>query len=386
MAKTFSEINEKIRRGEAVVVTAEEIIDIVEEKGTRRASEEVDVVTTGTFGPMCSSGAFLNIGHTTPKMRIQKTWLNDVSAYSGLAAVDLYIGATEMPEHDPLNTEHPGEFRYGGGHVIQDLVAGKEIRLKATSYGTDCYPRRELERTITMQDLRNATLCSPRNGYQNYNVAANLSDKTIYTYLGVLKPNLGNANYSSAGQLSPLLNDPFFKTIGIGTRIFLGGGFGYVYWPGTQHDPNPKRHVNGVPKEGAGALAVVGDLKGMSPEWLVGVSMWGYGVSLAVGLGVPIPILNEDIVRHTAVRDRDILAPVVDYSDAYPNGRQEILDEVDYESLRSGTITLQKKQVPTASLSSYRKAREIAGILKKWIQSGEFLLGEPTELLPAIGR
>ena len=386
MAKTFAEINEKIRTGEAVVVTAEEVIDIVEEKGAEQAAKDVDVVTTGTFGPMCSSGAVLNTGHTNPKMRIQKAWLNDVSAYAGLAAVDMYIGATEMPEHDPLNTEHPGEFRYGGGHVIQDLVAGEEIQLRAVSYGTNCYPRRELEMTITIRDLRNATLSSPRNGYQNYNVAVNLSEETIYTYMGVLKPNLGNANYCSAGQLSPLLNDPFFRTIGIGTRIFLGGGVGYVYWPGTQHEPNPKRNVNGVPKEGAGSLAVVGDLKQMKPEWLVGVSMWGYGVSLAVGLGVPIPILDEEVIRHTAVRDRDILAPIVDYSDAYPNARPEILGEIDYASLRSGEIAVEGKSVPTASLSSYRRAREIAETLKGWIQRGEFTLGEPTELLPAVGR
>jgi uncharacterized protein (DUF39 family) len=386
MPKTFREINEKIRKGQAVVVTAEEIIDLVEEKGSARAAREVDVVTTGTFGAMCSSGAVLNIGHTTPKMRIQKAWLNEIAAYGGLAAVDLYVGATEMPEHDPLNSEHPGEFRYGGGHLIQDLVAGKPIHLKATSYGTDCYPRKAFEKDLTIHDLKDATLLSPRNAYQNYNVAVNGSDKTIYTYLGVLKPRLGNANYSSAGQLSPLMNDPFFKTIGIGTRIFLGGGVGYIFWPGTQHVPDPERNALGVPKEGAGTLSVVGDLKQMRPEWLVGVSLLGYGASLMVGIGVPIPILNEDMVRHTAIRDEDIVAPIVDYSDAYPNARPETLGEIDYRSLRSGRITLKGKEVPTASLSSYSKAREIAGTLKEWIQQGSFLLGEPTELLPAVGR
>ena len=82
----------------------------------------------------------------------------------------------------------------------------------------------------------------------NYNVAINLSDRTIYTYMGVLRPNLGNANYCSAGQLSPLLNDPLYKTIGIGTRIFLGGGIGYVTWQGTQHNPGLPRTEGGVPR------------------------------------------------------------------------------------------------------------------------------------------
>lgn len=72
MAKTYEEINEKIRNGNAVVVTAEEIIGIVDEIGLQAAAEKVDVVTTATFGPMCSSGAFLNFGHASPAIRMEK--------------------------------------------------------------------------------------------------------------------------------------------------------------------------------------------------------------------------------------------------------------------------------------------------------------------------
>ena len=108
----------------------------------------------------------------------------------------------------------------------------------ATAYGTDCYPRRRLETWINIADLNQAVLFNIRNAYQNYDVAVNLSDRTIYTYMGILKPDLGNANYSTAGQLSPLLNDPYCKTIGIGTKIFLGGGTGFIAWQGTQHNSN----------------------------------------------------------------------------------------------------------------------------------------------------
>lgn len=384
MAKSYTEINAKIKKGAAVVVTAEEIIDIVEQEGTKKAAEQVDVVTTGTFGPMCSSGMLLNIGHSTPKIKIHQAWLNDIPTSAGLAAVDLYLGATALPEHDPLNTHYPGEFLYGGGHVIQDLVGGKDIQLKAIGYGTDCYPRKRLETWINIKDLNQATLLNPRNAYQNYNVAVNLSAKIIHTYMGVLKSNLGNAIYCSAGQLSPLFNDPFYRTIGVGTRIFLGGGVGYVCWHGTQHDPNVPRGENGVVKAGAGTLAVIGDLKQMSPEWLVGVSMLGYGASLTVGLGIPIPILNEQTVRFTAVKDEEIWTPIVDYSDAYPNNRSEILGEVDYKSLKQGNITIKGGKVPTSSLSSYSKAREIAKTLKEWIKKGEFLLGAPSQLVPSV--
>jgi uncharacterized protein (DUF39 family) len=382
--KTIAEINEKIKKGQAVVVTAEEIIDVVKEKGVSRAAREVDVVTTGTFGPMCSSGAYLNVGHTRPRLKIGggRAYLNDVPVYTGFAAVDIYIGCTALPDDDPRNRVRPGEFSYGGGHVIEELVAGQDVRLVANAYGTDCYPNRKLETLINLRDINEAVLFNPRNAYQNYNVAVNLSAKTIYTYMGVLKPNLGNANYCSAGQLSPLLNDPLYKTIGIGTRIFLGGGVGYVAWQGTQHNPGVLRGENGVPKKPAGTLAVIGDLKQMRPAYLRGISMQGYGASLVVGIGVPIPVLSEEILRYTAVTDADIFAPIVDYSEAYPQGKPEVLGEVSYAQLKTGTIEINGKKVPTASLSSYPKALEIAGLLKTWIQRGEFTLTDPVAPLP----
>jgi len=386
MAKTIAEINEKISKGQAVVVTAEEVIDLVEKKGLEKAAQEIDVVTTGTFGPMCSSGAFLNLGHTQPRMKFGggSLYLNDVPAYTGIAAVDVFIGVNALPDNDPRNKIYPGEFSYGGGHVIEELVAGKDLRLIATAYGTDCYPRKKLETLINIKDINEAVLFNIRNAYQNYNVAVNLSDKTIYTYLGVLKPNLVNANYCSAGQLSPLLNDPYYKTIGIGTRIFLGGGIGYVAWNGTQHNPNVLRGDNGVPMRGAGTLAVIGDLKQMKPEWLRGVSLLGYGCSLTVGIGVPIPILSEEILGYTVVKDEEIFATVIDYSDAYPQRKPDILGEVSYAQLKSGTIEVQGKEIRTASLSSYSKAVEIAGTLKEWIKRGEFLLTEPVVSLPGV--
>jgi len=386
MAKTIAEINEKIRKGKAVVVTAEEVIGIAKEKGVSEAAEEIDVVTTGTFGPMCGSGAFLNIGHSRPRIKLGggKVYLNDVPAYTGIAAVDIFFGATALPDDDPKNKFYPGEFNYGGGHVIEELVAGKDVRLTATAFGTDCYPRKRLETLINIKDINEAVLFNVRNAYQNYNVAVNLSGKVIYTYMGVLKPNMGNAHYSTAGQLSPLFNDPYYKTVGVGTQIFLGGGIGYVAWHGTQHNPAAHRGDNGVPREGAGTLAVIGDLKQMKPEWLVGTSMLGYGCTLTVGIGVPIPILSEEILRYTTVSDAGILAPIVDYSEAYPQLKPDILGEVNYAELRSGRIKVQGKDVPTGSLSSYSKAVEIAGILKKWIEKGEFLLTEPVAPLPGV--
>ncbi|MCG8472648.1 MAG: homocysteine biosynthesis protein [Desulfobacterales bacterium] len=380
--KSYSEINARIKSGDVVVVTAEEMIGIVDECGPVEAARKVDVVTTGTFAPMCSSGAFLNIGQSTPTVRTTSTWFNNVPSYSGVAAVDCYLGATAICDDDPLNKVYPGEFRYGGGHVIEDLVAGKNVYVRADSYGTACYPNLHVEKEVTLDSLQSAVLCNPRNGYQNYNCAVNVTDKTVYTYMGTLKPKMGNANYCSAGELSPLMNDPLYKTIGIGTRIFLGGAQGYVAGPGTQHKPGNARGENDVPLSPAGTLWTMGDMKKMSSEWLRGVSMRGYGCSLSVGLGIPIPILNEEMARYTAVKDEEIFTQVVDYSVDYPNGVSRSLGQVSYKELKSGCITVDGVEVPTVPLSSMVKARAVAETLKGWIEAGDFFLGEPQELLP----
>lgn len=384
MTRTIAEINEKIAAGRAVVFTAEEVVGYVAREGFDKAARTVDVVTTGTFGPMCSSGVFLNIGHSKPRIKLGggRATLNDVPAYAGIAAVDLFLGAGAIPDDDPRNKIYPGEFRYGGGHVIEDLVAGKDVKLEAAAYGTDCYPRKKLETWIRLADMNSATLFDVRNAYQNYAVAVNTSDRIIYTYMGVLKPNLANANYSTAGALSPLMNDPDYESIGIGTKIFLGGGVGYVAWHGTQHNPHVSRAENDVPSVPGGTLALIGDMKRMSPRWLVGTSMLGYGATLTVGVGIPIPILTEDALRHALVTDSDIVAPVIDYSYNQPQREAGTLGEVTYAELKSGSIRIAGKDIPTSSLSSYARAREIASTLKDWISTGKFQLTAPVAPIP----
>ena len=367
--KTIAEINEKIKSGKAVVVTADEIIGIVEEKGVKRTLAEVDVVTTGTFGPMCSSGMFINFGHSSPGIRMSKAWLNEVPIFAGIAAVDAYVGATELSERLGM--------QYGGAHVIQDFIDGKDITLYAESYGTDCYPRRDIKTTISKNNVNQAYLFNPRNCYQNYPAATNSTDKIMYTYMGTLLPSFGNVTYSTSGQLSPLLNDPEYRTIGIGTRVFIGGAQGYVAWEGTQHDAGQERLENGVPVNLAGTLALIGDAKKMSSQYIRAAVYEKYGVSMFVGVGIPIPILDEDILMKTTVRDRDIITTLVDKS-----GKEDMNQRVSYEALRSGSIEIRGKKVSTAPLSSLKVAREIAQELKRQITCGEFMLSEAVERLP----
>ncbi|MEM1514829.1 MAG: homocysteine biosynthesis protein [Candidatus Bathyarchaeia archaeon] len=361
--RTINEINEKIKRGDAVVLTAEEMIKLVESSGIEVAAKEVDVVTTGTFGAMCSSGVFLNFGHSDPPIKMIRCWLNDVPVYKGLAAVDGYLGATAMSE--------TRGFEYGGGHVIEDLVSGKEVVLRAESYGTDCYPRKYIETTITLDDLNQAILVNPRNCYQRYDAATNSSDRVLYTYMGTLLPNYGNITFSGAGQLNPLCKDPNYETIGLGTRIFLGGGIGYVIGEGTQHSPGA----------GYGTLMVKGDLKQMNSRYLRGASFYKYGTTLYVGIGIPISIINIRVAKTASLKDDDILVNIRDYAVPSRPDLRPIVKRVSYVELRSGKVYLGDKSAPSSPLSSYKMAREIAETLKKWILEGKFFLTEPIEPL-----
>lgn len=369
MAKSYAEINEKIKNGKAVVLTAEEVSELSKTLSAKEIAEKVDVVTTATFGAMCSSGAFINFGHANPPIRMEKIELNGIRVSGGLAAVDTYIGATDC------NPESPA---YGGAHLIEDLISGKDITLEAWGKGTDCYPRKHIKTVINKDTVNEAILYNPRNCYQNYNVATNTTDQIKYTYMGTLLPKMRNASYSTSGELSPLLNDPECRTIGLGTRIFLGGTEGYVTWNGTQFNSTKPVNEFGIPTSNARTIAVIGDLKQMSPEFVRGAYYEKYGVSLFIGIGIPIPVLDEDMARRVSIRNEQIETTIVDYG----NGNQ-VLGKTNYAALQSGEIEINGQKVRTAPVASLAKAREIADILKERIQKGEFLLSEPVRPMPA---
>lgn len=369
MKKNIEEINEKIRKGKAVVLTAEQVSAMGKELTPAEISRRVDIVTTATFGPMCSSGAFINFGHTDPPMRMEKITLNHVPAYGGIAAVDAYIGATETAMPDDS---------YGGAHVIEDLLAGKDVLLQASAKGTDCYPLTEVKTLINKSSINEFIMFNPRNAYQNYNVAVNSTSKLKFTYMGTLLPAFGNANFSTSGELSPLLNDPELRTIGIGTRIFFGGATGYVAWNGTQFNMGKPLNDHGIPIGNSATLSLIGDAKQMSTEFIKAAYFEKYGVTMFVGIGIPIPVLDEDMARRVSVRNSQIETNIIDYG----SGNFEILGRADYDSLFSGEIILNGRKIRCAPLSSIKVARKIAELLGKEITEGRFLLTEPVALFP----
>lgn len=380
--RTVDSINAKIRQGKVVVQTAEAFKAQAREQGIAAAAKAVDVVVTGTFEPMESSGAMLNLGHTDPPIKLLECHLDGVPAYAGFGAVDVCLGASQPAVAargaDLGDTEDVRE--HGGGHVIADLIAGRSVHLQATGHGTDCYPRTALKTTITRDTINQFYLFSPRGLYQNFIVGVNGGDRPLSTYLGPLQPRLGNAVYANPGALSPLLNDPDLEAVGIGSRIFFGGGVGYVAWEGTQHFPLQRRLPNRTPIGPAATLALIGDAKQMRPEWVRGCYFKGYGPSLMLGVGVPIPILNEQVGAHCAVQDADIVAPVMDFS--IPRRVRPTFGLVSYAQLKSGSITIEGQPVRTAPLASIYLARQVASVLKTWIEAGQFELAAPVAPLP----
>ena len=380
--RSIEEINHKIHNRQVVVDTAEAFKDRVQEQGIQAAAQTVDIVTTGTFEPMESSGAIINLGHTDPPIKLLDCYLDGVPAYAGFGAVDLYLGASQpaIVARTGENLEAEDMREQGGGHVIADLIAGRTVHLRATGHATDCYPRASLDTTITRDTINQFYLFNPRCLYQNFIVGVNGGERPLFTYLGPLQPGLGNAVYSNPGALSPLLNDPDLQALGIGTRILLGGGIGYLAWEGTQHFPLQRRLPNRTPIGPAGTVALIGDAKQMSPQWIRGCYFKGYGPSLMVGVGVPIPVLSEDIAKNCAVQDSEILAPVMDFS--IPRRVRPTFGLVSYAQLKSGKINIEGHSVRTAPLASLYLSRKIAQELKQSIEAGQFELTKPVAALP----
>ncbi|MFA6507991.1 MAG: homocysteine biosynthesis protein [Treponemataceae bacterium] len=368
-SKSWDEINAKIAAGNAVVVTAEEAAAMSEELPPKELAKKIDVVTTGTFGAMCSSGMFINFGHPEPPIRMEHITLDGVNAYGGVAAVDAYIGATEI---------HPDDPRFGGAHIIERLIAGEEVLMRASGKGTDCYPRKEIETVITKDRVNEMILTNPRNAYQNYPAATNTTTRTLHTYMGTLLPGAINVNYSTSGCLSPLMNDPYFRTIGVGTPVFIGGAIGSIAWNGTQFNTEKPRNDRGVPLSNAATLMLVGDAKKMSREWVRAAYYERYGTTLYLGVGIAIPVLDEDMAYHVSIRNSEIETTVCDYGvDGHPAMRR-----INYADLMSGTIELRGKKTRSSPLSSLRKARELAAELKRLVASGQFPLYAPVRQLP----
>ena len=369
--KTIEEINNKIKQGKAIVLTAAEVKQLTSSTSPKEIARKVDVVTTATFSPMCSTGVFLNLGHTTPRLKMQRVLLDNVPAYGGIAAVDVFLGAAENSTTNPLK---------GGAHVICKLIKGEEVAVEAYGEPTDCYPGSSVKGKITLDTINQAYFFNPRNCYQNYNAAVNSSNKKLKTYMGILNPAYGNVAYAGAGEISPLMNDPDLRTIGIGTPIFFCGGTGYIAWEGTQYNKNQARDERThIPTGPAATLAIIADMRMVKPDFIKPVVVPGYGISIAVSIGVAIPVLDEDMAMRVSVQNKNIKTSIIDYATG------ERVTSVNYRDLLGGQATINGKAIRTTTMSRNRVAQDITVIMKNWIMANRFSLNAPVKSLPVHG-
>lgn len=373
MEQTIPTINDKITNRSVRVMTLVELQKRIAAVGLEQVAGEVDVVTTGTFAPIESAGVFINLGHTDPPLRIRSCWIDGVPAYGGMGAVDIFLGATQ--EAEVVEEQRTG---YGGAHVIAKLIGGETLPFRALGMPNDCYPRHTFETQINRESINQFYLFAPRGLYQNFIVGVNSGEDTLHTYLGPLLPRMGNAVYANPGAIAPLWHP--LGAIGIGTKIFLGGGTGFIAWEGTQHYPLQKQLPNQTPIGPAATVALIGDGKQMDKEWVKGCHFRNYGISLMIGVGVPIPVLNPNILASLIVKDEDIVAPIIDFS--IPRRVRPSFGLVSYAQLKSGQIVINNTKVRSAPVASISRSEQVASNLKDWIMGGEFTLTEPVAPLP----
>jgi len=292
--KTIDGINKKIADGNAVVYTAAELKKAVA-GGEKITAADVDVVTTGTFGIMSGTLAVLHVPVAAPGTfrQAEKVWLNGVPAIpgpcpnEGLGSVDLVVYGTAKRDRF-----------YGGGHLFRDIVAGNGVTIDVESEG------RQYSRTVTIAEMGLARMITTRSAFKNYLAVLNTGPDTVQTIFSVrgLAGPYREASVSGCGDINPLQNDPDLNVIGIGTRILLNGGPGYIMGRGTRSSPEKPN------------IAAFADMKTMVAEMMGGVRT-SLGPECNTSVAIPIPVLDDSILKNLLVTNREIPLPVADVRD-----------------------------------------------------------------------
>ncbi|MDF2956169.1 MAG: Sulfur incorporation enzyme [Candidatus Alkanophagales archaeon MCA70_species_2] len=413
--RTISEINEKIRGGEAVVMTAKELCDAVR-GGEDVRFEDVDIVTAATCGVMSGTFAILSFQVAEPNTfeRASRVFLNGVPAFVGpcpnerLGIVDVMVYGTAHRDR-----------KYGGGHLFRDLVLRREISVEVeTKEG------KRIETTVTLDEIPFAKLCSTRNAFRNYLAFVNPKEGAVPTIFSVkeLEGPFKELTFSGCGELNPLEKDPTLGTIGVGTKILMSGAPGFIIERGTRSTPE-KPNLMGI-----------ADMHEMLPEFLGGF-VTSAGPEVMNSWAVPIPILNERVLENAKRLDSEIKLVVADvhgrepifeitYADVWrqakvtfdaskciscdvcevsevcPTGafdaaRKKVNEVLCFNcgtcvrscvagafSAQLGRVVIEGREVlVTARQSDRHKAEKLAELLKRRILEGSFTLSPPVEKL-----
>jgi putative methanogenesis marker 16 metalloprotein len=343
MVGPYSEILGRAMRGEAVVITAEEVAGLVESGESSRLSE-VDVVTTATRAVMSGTYAVLSFPVAGPAsfLRARKVWINGIAAQVGpcpnenLGVLDLLV----------LGTAHSQDrSNYGGGHLFRDLVERKKVHVDVE---TD--DGRRLQAEIGLDDIPYARLFGSRHAFKNYSAFVNAGDEPVSTIFHSrgFAPHCKEATFSGCGRINPLKNDPLLESIGIGTRILINGAEGFVLGTGTR---SSKERPN---------LSGFADMHQMVPE-LMGGFVTSAGPECICTWAVAIPVISKTILEEIARPDRGIALPVNDVNSRTAIGQADYGDvwtdvnlEVEFEPQNCSvcTLCLVEKACPMRAVKS----------------------------------
>ena len=295
--KTMQDVRERLRRGEATVWTAMEMKERVR-KGDIPTAEEVDIVTTGTFGCMSGTLAVMTVPVAKPGafIRADSVTLNGVPTFPGpctnerLGTVDLIVYGNAMASET-----------YGGGHLFRDFVDGKEVEVVAQAGGNT------FENDVYVEDLSSARIVTTRSCFRNYSAFVNRGPEPVSTIFSVLpfEGNMSAASVSGCGEINPVENDPSLNHIRPGTPVLLNGAPGIVMGDGTRSTPERR------------SLAVCAELSAMDGEEMGGF-VTSHGPECLTSVALPLPVLTQDDITCLSVTDDQVPLPVAEITDRVP--------------------------------------------------------------------
>lgn len=292
MKKTIKEIKEKIKKGKAVIMTAKELCEIIRD-GEKVSMKDIDVVTCATRALMSGTMSILSfsVAEKNVFMKALEVYLNGVPAIPGPAPNE-YLGYIDCVIHGTSKSKTLE--KYGGGHLFRDMVEGKEIDIFVkTIEGKEINVKRKLI------DMPYAKIYCTR-GVCNHMVFINPATEPFRTIFSVnpLAGNFTEASFCGCGEVSPLKKDPFLQTIGVGTRVLINGNIGYILDKGTLCAPNRPN------------LSGIADMHKMIPEYMGGF-ITSYGPEVITSWAVPIPILNDSVLKTATMLDEELTIPIV---------------------------------------------------------------------------
>ena len=286
--RKLSDIKKKIANGTAIVLTVQELIDIVA-KGEKIQFEDVDVVTTATKGLMSGITGVLSFRLAAPKSirKFTDVSINGIDGYPGPCPNE-FLGIIDLIVY---GTGHSKTIEdYSGGMLFRDLVEGKSVDVVAKSVEGDV-----IKKQLTLKDMQFARLMGTRQAIRNYYAMINPTTENVNTIFSAMsfKPDNSQITFSGCGALNPFQNDPNFEAFGVGMPLLVNGNIGYLIGPGTR---------NNVYKPN---MMTIADFQGMKPEYM-GSFKTSYGPEPICSIAVPIPILNEKIFDSIIKSDKEV--------------------------------------------------------------------------------